>query len=86
MISDFYAKEERAGALGVYSLGIPLGIMSAYFLTAALLGADAESVNWRRIFITLGIFGILLAVIVKIAIREPERGAMEVGMLSLIHI
>ena len=80
MISDFYAKEERAGALGVYSLGIPLGIMSAYFLTAALLGADAESVNWRRIFITLGIFGILLAVIVKIAIREPERGAMEVGM------
>ena len=80
MISDFYAKEERAGALGVYSLGIPLGIMSAYFLTAALLGADAESVNWRRIFITLGIFGILLAMIVKIAIREPERGAMEVGM------
>jgi len=80
MISDFYAKEERAGALGVYSLGIPLGIMSAYFLTAALLGADAESVNWRRIFITLGIFGILLALIVKIAIREPERGAMEVGM------
>ncbi len=77
MISDFYAKEERAGALGVYSLGIPLGIMAAYFLTAALLGADAESVNWRRIFITLGIFGIILAILVKITIREPERGAME---------
>ena len=80
MISDFYAKEERAGALGVYSLGIPLGIMAAYFLTAALLGTDAESVNWRRIFITLGGFGILLAVIVKLAIREPERGAMETGV------
>lgn len=80
MISDFYAKEERAGALGVYSLGIPLGIMAAYFLTAALLGADAESVNWRRIFITLGIFGIVLALLVKVAIREPERGAMESGM------
>ncbi len=79
MISDFYAKEERAGALGVYSLGIPLGIMSAYFLTAALLGADAEAVNWRRIFITLGVIGILLAVIVRLAIREPVRGAMETG-------
>jgi len=80
MISDFYAKEERAGALGVYSLGIPLGIMSAYFLTAALLGSDAESVNWRRIFITLGILGIVLAAVVKLAIREPQRGAMEIGV------
>lgn len=77
MISDFYGKEERAGALGVYSLGIPLGIMAAYFLTAILMGADAEAVNWRRIFIILGATGVILALIVKIAIREPERGAME---------
>ena len=77
MISDFYAKEERAGALVIYSLGIPVGIMAAYFLTAALLGADAETVNWRKIFITLGGFGILLAILVRLAIREPERGAME---------
>lgn len=79
MISDYYAKEERAGALGVYSLGIPLGIMSAYFLTAALLGANPEQVNWRRIFIILGISGIVLAIIVKLAIKEPQRGAMETG-------
>lgn len=79
MISDFYAKDERAGALGVYSLGIPLGIMAAYFFTAALMGADADAVNWRRIFIILGVTGIILAIIVKIAIREPERGAMEKG-------
>lgn len=79
MISDFYAKNERAGALGVYSLGIPLGIMSAYFLTASLLGADPNSVDWRQIFIILGITGIILAVAVKLVIREPKRGAMETG-------
>ena len=79
MISDFYAKEERAGALGIYSLGIPLGIMAAYFFTAALLGSNAEAVNWRRIFIILGVAGIALAVVVKLLIREPERGAMEGG-------
>ena len=79
MISDFYGKEERAGALGVYSLGIPLGIMAAYFFTAALMGTDAEAVNWRRIFIILGVSGIILATIVKITVREPERGAMEKG-------
>lgn len=79
MISDFYGKEERAGALGVYSLGIPLGIMAAYFFTAALMGADAQAVNWRRIFIILGITGVILAIIVRVVIREPERGAMEGG-------
>lgn len=79
MISDFYGKEERAGALGVYSLGIPLGIMSAYFLTATLLGADPNTVNWRRIFIILGITGIILSILVRIFIREPKRGAMETG-------
>jgi len=79
IISDLYGKEERAGALGVYSLGIPLGIMSAYFITVALMGADPETVNWRRIFLILGMSGVVLAGIVLIAIREPERGAMEVS-------
>jgi len=54
--------------------------MAAYFLTAALLGSNAETVNWRRIFIILGGFGIALAILVKVAIREPERGAMETGV------
>lgn len=79
IISDLYAKEERAGALGVYSLGIPLGIMSAYFITVGLMGADPSAVDWRRIFIILGICGIALAVVVLFAIREPKRGAMEVA-------
>ncbi len=77
IISDLYAKEERAGALGVYSTGIPLGIMAAYFATAALMGADADQVNWRRIFVILGVTGVALAVVVKLVLKEPERGAME---------
>ena len=79
IISDMYAKEERASALGVYSMGIPLGIMAAYFVTASLIGASGEDVNWRQIFIFLGVTGILLAVVVKFTIREPIRGAMEFG-------
>ena len=77
IISDMYPKEERASALGVYSMGIPIGIMAAYFVTAALIGASSEDVNWREIFVFLGITGILLAVVVKLTIREPRRGAME---------
>ena len=77
IISDMYPKEERASALGVYAMGIPIGIMAAYFVTAALIGASSDDVNWREIFIFLGITGILLAVVVKLTIREPIRGAME---------
>ena len=77
IISDLYPKEERAGALGVYSMGIPLGIMAAYFATASLMGATGDEVNWRRIFIFLGVTGVALAVVVRLVLREPVRGAME---------
>ena len=77
IISDMYPKEERASALGVYSMGIPLGIMAAYFATAMLMGSSGEDVNWRRIFIFLGLTGVALAVLVKLVLREPVRGAME---------
>ena len=79
IISDLYPKEERAGALGVYSMGIPLGIMAAYFATASLMGSSGEDVNWRRIFIFLGVTGVALAVVVRLVLREPVRGAMEFG-------
>lgn len=79
IISDLYPKEERAGALGVYSMGIPLGIMAAYFATASLMGSSGEDVDWRRIFIFLGVTGIALAVVVRLVLREPVRGAMEFG-------
>ena len=77
IISDLYPKEERAGALGVYSMGIPLGVMAAYFVTASLVGSSGEEVNWRRIFVLLGVTGIGLAVVVRLVLREPVRGAME---------
>jgi len=76
IISDLFPKEERASALGVYSMGIPLGIMAAYFVTASLMGSSGD-VDWRRIFIVLGLTGIALALIVKLLLKEPVRGAME---------
>ena len=79
IISDMYPKEERASALGVYSMGIPLGIMAAYFVTASLMDISEDQVNWRQIFIFLGLTGIALAVVVKLVLKEPVRGAMELS-------
>ena len=82
IISDMYPKEERAGALGVYSMGIPFGIMAAYFVTAWIIGPSQDEttvVDWRKIFVFLGVTGLGLAFIVKLVLREPVRGAMELG-------
>ena len=83
IISDLFPKEERASALGVYSMGIPIGIMAAYFVTASLMGSG-DDVDWRRIFIVLGLTGIGLAVIVKLVLKEPVRGAMELNQATEI--
>ena len=84
IISDMYPKEERASALGVYSMGIPLGIMAAYFVTASLMDVSEDQVNWRQIFIFLGLTGIALAVVVKLVLKEPLRGAMELSSSTTI--
>ena len=75
IISDLYSKEERASALGVYSMGIPFGVMAAYLVTASLIGSSSDAVDWRRIFVILGLAGIALALVVRLVIREPQRGS-----------
>jgi MFS family permease len=80
IISDLYPKEERSSALGIYSLGIPLGIMAAYFASASLMGKNPTEVNWRRILITLGVAGVVLSLILKLVLKEPVRGAQEIAL------
>ena len=84
IISDLYSKEERASALGVYSMGIPFGVMAAYLVTASLIGSSSDTVDWRRIFVILGLAGIALALVVRLVIREPQRGSMEMEQVAKV--
>lgn len=73
IISDLYPKEQRASALGVYSLGIPIGIGFSYILAGALV----ESFGWRGTLYVLGVTGIVLALVLAFVIKEPKRGQMD---------
>lgn len=87
IISDLYPKEERASALAVYSIGIPLGLGFAYFLTGWLLGGPPEdAISWRKLLIILGVTGIALAIFARLVIREPKRGAQEKARDDAIKI
>jgi len=71
LIADYFPPRERARALAIYSLGIPLGLAAG----ALLGGYIAATVSWRMAFIVLGLAGIILAPIFRLIVREPPRGA-----------
>ncbi|MEE2565699.1 spinster family MFS transporter [Hyphobacterium marinum] len=93
LISDYVPPRKRAGALSVYSLGIPvgsvLGILGgavgyrwvanyyAEFGAPGWLAAIGADEAWRVPFLLVGIPGIILAVIVKLTIKEPPRGPFD---------
>ena len=73
MIADYYPPDSRSSAMGFYTLGISAGIMLAYLAG----GWVAQNIGWRVAFFIVGVPGLLLAVIVRFTLREPERGASE---------
>lgn len=70
LLSDYFKPSKRATALSIYSLGIPLGGM----LGLALGGWISEAYSWRTAFFVVGLPGLLVAVLVRLTLREPPRG------------
>jgi predicted MFS family arabinose efflux permease len=69
VISDYFPAKSRATAISIYALGVPVGSM----LAAIGGGWLAQEFGWRSAFLILGLPGLLLAVIVKLTVREPPR-------------
>ncbi|MBO9580724.1 MAG: MFS transporter [Sphingobium sp.] len=74
VIGDYFPSHRRALALSVYSLGIPLG--SAIGVLAG--GYIAARVDWRTAFFVVGIGGVLIAPLFKLAVRD-KRAAPGTG-------
>lgn len=70
IIADLYAPQERATAMGIFTLGISIGIMLAYLAG----GWVAQNIGWREAFLIVGLPGLVLAVLVRFTLREPVRG------------
>ena len=73
LISDFYPKEKRGRALAFFSLGIPIGSALGIFFG----GWIASHLDWRSAFLIVGLAGLPVALLVKLCIREPERGRFD---------
>ena len=81
LISDFYEPRKRASALSIFSLGIPLGTM----VGAVAGGWLAQHYSWRIAFIAVGLPGVILAVVFRLLVKEPARGASDVAAPRLVE-
>ncbi len=70
LVADYFPKAQRARALAVYSFGVSIGTALGYLFGGLL----AAAIDWRAAFIVLGLAGVLLAPVVKLTIKDPERG------------
>jgi predicted MFS family arabinose efflux permease len=70
LIADYFQKHELAKAMGILTLGATagtgLGLMTGGFIS--------DLWGWRMAFVVLGVPGILLAGILYLTVKEPERG------------
>ncbi len=73
LIGDLFPAEKRSRAIGLFMLGLPLGLLAAFFTVGPLVEAFG---NWRAPFVIAAVPGLLLAAFV-FRIREPARGASE---------
>jgi MFS family permease len=70
LISDYFPRSWRGTAFSFYALAVPVGTALGAFMG----GWGNENLGWRRTFILVGVPGILLALLVRLTVREPPRG------------
>jgi MFS family permease len=78
IISDYFPPKRRGVALALYSLGVPFGTLFG----AASGGWIAANWGWRTAFVTLGVVGLVLAPLILLVVREPQRGRLDPGFAA----
>jgi MFS family permease len=69
MIADAFTPGERSRALSIYQLGATVGTMAG----AMSAGVVAEHFGWRIAFLAVGAPGILVALAMKLTMKDPAR-------------
>lgn len=71
LIAEYFPPDRRARALAIFSLGIPVGLGGGAFIGAHL----AAWFGWRTAFIIMGVFGVALAPVLRLVVRDLPRAS-----------
>jgi len=69
MIADLFPAEKRSTAIGIYSLGTPMGAIGAYLIASHVLPFH----GWRGTFMAAGAPALILTPLLLLTVREPLR-------------
>jgi len=78
LIADYFPAERRATAFAIYGVGIPIGMA----LGLAAGGWANQLYGWRTAFFVVGVPGLVLALILRLTVREPIRGQTETVLVD----
>lgn len=73
LISDYFDRTERPRAMGIYSMAYIISMIVGYLGGGWLVGVF----GWRTTFMMIGIPGVLVAILVKLTLREPRLKQQE---------
>lgn len=73
LVSDFFPPAQRARALAIFSLGVPIGSALGIFFG----GWIATRLDWRSAFLIVGLSGLVLAPLVRFGIAKPPRSGYD---------
>ena len=73
IIADYFPVNRRSMAMTVFALGAPIGA----WLGTDIAGYVSTLHGWRSAFLVLGVPGLILALVIMVTIKEPERGRLD---------
>lgn len=73
MLADLFPLSQRTLATSIFALGAAAGSM----LGSSGGGLVADRLGWRAAFVALAIPGALLALLMRLTVREPVRGSFD---------
>ena len=73
LVSDLYPAHERPRAMGLFAIGVPIGVMAGM----SIGGVVAHHTDWRVALLVAGLPGLIVALLFALFAREPLRGATD---------
>ncbi|MGX4675965.1 spinster family MFS transporter [SAR92 clade bacterium H246] len=68
LLADYFDRAERPRAMGIYFIYYTISMVIGYLIGGWMI----ESYGWRTTFIVLGIPGVLVALLVRLTLKEPR--------------
>jgi predicted MFS family arabinose efflux permease len=73
LIADYFSHQKRSTAIALFNSGVALGTFMGFLIG----GYVNQWWGWRAAFVVAGLPGVLVAVLFRLTVKEPVRGAVD---------